>query len=62
MRTLIKNIKELVGVETTLQLRKQGKEMAELQTVKDAYLVVEDGIIKAFGPMSGLAGEAAEFL
>ena len=59
MRTLVKNIKELVGVEQTPRLRKQGKEMAELQSVKDAYLIVEDGIVKKFGPMSELAGEDA---
>ena len=52
MLVLIKNIKELVGVERTPQLRKQGKEMAQLETVKDAYLLVEDGKIKAFGPMN----------
>lgn len=52
MKTLIKNIKELVGVESNPQLRKQGKEMSVLATIKDAYLIVEDGIIKAFGEMS----------
>ena len=52
MQTLIKNIKELVGVESAPKLRKQGREMAELETVKDAYLLVEDGKIAAFGPMS----------
>ena len=41
-------------MESTPQLRKQGKEMAQLETVKDAYLLVEDGKIKAFGPMSEL--------
>ena len=49
MRTLIKNIKELVGVETSPKLRKQGKEMAQLETVKDAYLLVEDGKLKTNG-------------
>ena len=51
MRTLIKNIKELVGVEQTPQLRKQGQEMAQLETIKDSYLVIEDGKIVAFGRM-----------
>ena len=60
MRTLIKNIKELVGVEDAPKLRKQGKEMAELQTIKDAYLVVEDGKIKAFGPMKELKEMTAD--
>ena len=58
MRTIIKNIKELVGVETSPKLRKEGKEMAQLETVKDAYLLVEDGKIKAFGPMSECNGTA----
>ena len=61
MRTLIKNIKELVGVEQTPQLRKQGKEMAVLQTVKDAYLVVEDGLIKAFGKMDDWKEESEKW-
>ncbi len=52
MQTLIKNIKELVGVETAPHLKKQGKEMAVLESVKDAYLLVEDGKIAGFGPMS----------
>ncbi|MBP5190704.1 MAG: imidazolonepropionase, partial [Bacteroidales bacterium] len=52
MLTLIKNIKELVQVETGQpKLRAQGKEMAQLETIKDAYLLIEDEKIKAFGPM-----------
>ena len=59
MRTLIKNIKELVQVETGQpKLRAMGKEMAQVETVKDAYLLVEDGKIKAFGLMSGWNGTA----
>lgn len=54
MRTLIKNIKELVGVEYTASLRRQGSEMARLETVKDAYLIVGEGKIESFGPMSEL--------
>lgn len=52
MRTVIKNIKELVGIETSPQLRKQGQEMARLETMKEAYLVVEEGKIAAFGKMA----------
>ena len=62
MQTLIKNIKELVGVETTPRLRKQGKEMAQLETVKDAYLVVEDGKFKSFGMMKELKEENADLV
>lgn len=54
MRTLVKNIKELVQVEYQPQLRVCGKSMAQMQTVKDAFLIVEDDKIAAFGPMSQL--------
>ncbi|MBR4772981.1 MAG: imidazolonepropionase [Bacteroidales bacterium] len=58
MRTLIKNIKKLVQVERQPKLRAQGAEMTQMETVKDAYLLVEDGIIKAFGPMGEWRGTA----
>lgn len=54
MRTLIKNIKELVQVEYQPKLRVCGKEMAHMETVKNAYLIVEDDKFAAFGPMSEL--------
>ena len=55
MRTHIKNIKELAQVETgQLKLRVQGKEMAQMKTVKNAYLIVENGVIKEFGEMTNL--------
>ncbi|MBR1784914.1 MAG: imidazolonepropionase [Bacteroidales bacterium] len=57
MRTIIKNIAELVNVEHRPKPRAMGKEMASLETVKDAYLLVEDGKIAAFGPMGGLDEE-----
>ena len=72
MQTLIKNIKELVQVEPLSRkatvplgqggnyqpkLRAQGKEMAQMETIKDAYLLVEDGKIKAFGPMNELSAD-----
>lgn len=54
MRTLIKNIKELVQVEETPRARVCGKEMAELHTIKNAYLIVEDDKIAQFGEMKDL--------
>lgn len=54
MRTLIKNIKELVQVESTPRLRVCGHDMAHVETIKDAYLIVEGEKIAAFGPMSEL--------
>ena len=61
MRTLITNIKELVQVEAGQPVaRRQGKEMAQLQTIKDAYLLIEDDKIKAFGPMAELVEQTAD--
>ncbi|MEE4177082.1 MAG: imidazolonepropionase [Bacteroides sp.] len=52
MKILISNIKELIQVETTPRNKVAGKEMASLPTLKDAWLFVEDGLIKGFGLMS----------
>lgn len=50
MTTLFKNIQQLVGLhETTSMLR--GKALAHLPVIQDAFLLVEDGIIVAFGHM-----------
>ncbi len=54
MRTLVKNIKELVQVEYQPRTRVMGKDMAHLNTIKNAYLIVEDEHIKAFGEMKDL--------
>ena len=54
MKTLIRNIKELVQVERTPRTMVKGADMAKLETVKNAYLVVEDGRFTAFGPMAEL--------
>ena len=54
MRTLIKNIKELVQVERQPKLRVCGKDMAQMETIKNAYLIIEDDKFAAFGPMSEL--------
>ena len=51
---IIKNIGELVGIVPEGVLRKQGAEMAETGVLKDAWLAVEDGKIKAFGKMADL--------
>ena len=61
MLTLIKNIKQIVGINHTKRLHLQGKEMADLETLNDAYLIVEDEKIKAFGPMADFANPDFEF-
>ena len=55
MRTIIKNIKELVQVEETPRLKVCGKDMAKLATIKNAYLIIEDDKIAEFGTMENLA-------
>ena len=49
---IIKDIGELIGIVPQGVLRKQGAEMDELVSIKDAYLTIENGLIKDFGPMS----------
>ena len=53
---IIKNIGELVGIVPEGVLRKQGPEMAETGVLKDAWLAIEDGRIKAFGKMADRVG------
>ncbi len=60
MRTLIKNIKELVQVERQPRLRVCGKDMAQMETIKNAYLIIEDDKFAAFGPMSELKEQNAD--
>ena len=48
---LIKNIKTLVGILPQGVLRLCGSEMNTLNTLENAYLMVEDGLIKEFGKM-----------
>ncbi len=60
MKLLIKNIKELVQVEEQPQLKVVGKKMSELNTIKEAYLYIKDGLITEFGPMSECKAEYSE--
>ena len=51
MRTLIKNIKTLVGAGSEGKLRLQGAEMAQLGTIDNAWLLVDGERISSFGEM-----------
>ena len=62
MKTLIKNIKELVQVEDQIREKVCGKDMANLQTIKDAFLLIEDDKILDFGQMSSLKEEKADII
>ncbi|MDX9906835.1 MAG: imidazolonepropionase [Bacteroidales bacterium] len=57
MQILIKNIKELVQAEVDPVKLKTGREMAGLNTIRNAYLVINKGRIDSFGPMEELAGK-----
>jgi len=51
MATLFKNIKELIQVRVEAVSFLSGNEMSELPTIKNAFLVVKNGLIADFGPM-----------
>ena len=51
MRLLFKNIKELIQIRDKAIALVSGKAMRELPTIKNAYLLVENGIITDFGSM-----------
>ena len=54
MLTLIKNIKELLQVRETSISKVSGAEMAILPTIKNAFLILENDLIKDFGAMENL--------
>jgi len=51
MQTLIINIKELLQVRETSIVKVSGSEMAILPTIKNAFLLIENDLIAAFGSM-----------
>ena len=51
MRILIHNIKELTGIDYESKLLRKGAEMAELGSIQNAYLLIEEGVIAEFGTM-----------
>lgn len=55
MKLLVTNIAFLAGIQPTDKLRLEGKEMAQLETIANAFLYVEDGCIHSYGVMSDLA-------
>ena len=57
MRLLVTNIGTLAGIDTAGKLRLQGAEMARLDSVSDAWLLVENGRFKAFGAMAEMPTE-----
>jgi imidazolonepropionase len=54
MKILIINIKELVGINDMATSFVSGAAMGKLQTIKDAFLFIEKGLILEFGRMEHL--------
>ena len=54
MKTLIINIKELLQIRDASILKVSGAEMAELPTIKNAFLLIENDLIANFGSMEDL--------
>lgn len=52
MKLLVKNIRTLAGIEHAPKLRLQGKGMGIVNTIDDAWLLVEDGRFAAFGAVA----------
>ncbi len=54
---IILNIKELIQVEDSPRLMVKGAEMAELTTIKNAFLHISNGLIASFGSMEIFGGK-----
>lgn len=55
MITLLKNIKQLTGIQTdSSKLKLSGKEMSTLSSIENAFLLIENDLIKSFGKMTDL--------
>ena len=57
-KILIKNIKGLVQAGENFPVMKQGKKMAELPIIENAFLALEDGVIVEYGAMEEWGGIA----
>tara|TARA_A200000113_G_scaffold24567_1_gene20830 strand:+ start:251 stop:1498 length:1248 start_codon:yes stop_codon:yes gene_type:complete len=56
MKTVIKNISELVQVEHQIRKWVSGYEMSKIDTIKDGFIEIQDGIITAYGSMDQWTG------
>jgi imidazolonepropionase len=56
MKILVKNIKQLVGVEENPRLKLSGKEMKNLNCIDNAWLAIEEDKIVGFGKMDDWEG------
>ena len=56
MKIVIKNIAELIQTEEFSRKWVAGKDVYQINTIKDAFVEVENGIITLFGSMEDWAG------
>ena len=56
MKIVIKNIAELVQTESNARKWAAGVDMQNLNTIKDAFVQVEKGLITGFGSMNDWPG------
>lgn len=61
-RTLFRNIQELWGAMQAPQKALRGSELGQLEPIKNAYLLVEEGKVAAYGPMSQCPERADEIV
>ncbi len=54
MKILLENIRELVQVVKEPLMFRAGQEMRNVNTIKDAFLIIRDEVIDEFGPMQQL--------
>ena len=52
MKTIIINIAEIIQIEDTPKELVRGTDMKIINTLKDAYLEIENDLIKSYGRMS----------
>ncbi len=62
MTTLIENIGRLLQVEQEVRPFVCGADMQKIPSIENAYLLIEDDKIKAFGPMAESPAEADEVI
>ncbi len=55
MKILIRHIKELIQTEKIARTKVAGRDMANLPTIENAWVFIEDGLIKGFGEMAAFA-------
>jgi imidazolonepropionase len=58
MSIIIKNIKQIVGIQEKKKTKLNGAEMSELEVLDNAYLVIKNGLIYDFGEMKNYPSQS----